>query len=193
MGLIQEKMAGAGVTPPAAPSQGPSSGQGVQPSGQGVQPGAAPGAPGAELEAPDDSAGDITPIIAAAMKVLYEAGAIEDVISIVQNAKFPAQGLADVTFDMLASIDEKAGGNIPEELFGPAASEILGLIVEDAQKLGLEVGGRDIALATQILVLRILEEGGQDVSQMRASMNQVDFDKVGQMIDQQMAQGQGAK
>jgi hypothetical protein len=187
MGLIQDKMAGAGVTPPG---QGVlPSGQGVQPSGQGVQPGQQP-APGAELEEP---AGDITPIVAAAMKALYEAGAIEDVISIVQNAKFPAQGLADVTFDMLSSIDEKAGGNIPEELFGPAASEILGLIVEDAQKLGLEVGGRDIALATQILVLRILEEGGQDVSQMRASMNQVDFDKVGQMIDQQMAQGQGAQ
>lgn len=189
MGLISEKMTGAGVTPPTTPGR-----QGVPPSGQGVQPSGQPApaaAPGDELEEP---AGDITPIVAAAMKAMYEAGAIEDIISIVQNAKYPAQGLADVTFDMLSSIDEKSGGTIPEELFGPAASEILGLIVEDCQRLGLDVGGRDIALATQLLVLRLLEESGQDVSQMRASMNQVDFDKVGQMIDEQMAaQKQGAQ
>lgn len=142
-------------------------------------------------EAPaDDGRSDAEPAVLAAMKALYEDGLIDSAVEMVRSASMAAQGLADATYSLVASIDDSSGGMIPEEAMMPAASEVMGLLAEDCMKAGLDVRGRDIAIATQLMVIRMLEESGADVAQMKQAMNEVDYDKVGQMIEQQMAEGQ---
>lgn len=137
----------------------------------------------------EDPRENAEPAIVAAMKALYEDGLIDPAIQSLAEAPMMAQGLADVVYELVADLDTKSGGTLPEEIMLPVATEVLAMIVEDGRKAGLTIESRDMALATQLMIMRVLEESGADVTEMRASLDQVDFDQIGQMIDQQIQQG----
>ncbi len=138
-----------------------------------------------------DAADAVKMVTLMAMKALYIDGAIQDALGVVQSAASPAKGLADATWDLLQHMDDKSGGKIPLQALAPAASEILGAIADSAAKKGLPVRGKEIAIATQSLVLRLMDMAGMDTAQMQAQVQKVDYDQVGTMIDQQLAQGKG--
>ncbi|WP_394780584.1 hypothetical protein [Undibacterium sp.] len=184
----------AGLPPPAGPAMGAAQGAGAgmgsdDDSGQddGQQD-------DGQDDADDNSKADpnaVKVVIILAVKALYHDGAINAALDAIQSAPSPAKGLADSTWDLFQHLDDSSGGKIPLQALAPAASEILGMIADSAAKKGLPVHGKEIAIATQSLVLRLMSMAGMDTSQMQQSISQVNYDQVGAMIDKQLANGGG--
>lgn len=128
----------------------------------------------------DDDA--VKQVVTAAMELLYRAKAINEIVQSIQKGGDVAKGLADGAYQIMEILDDKSNGKIPAEALAPAAIEILGLIAEDYEKItGQPVRGRDIAVATQQMVQRFLQEAGVQTGD---AFEQVDYDKIGQVIDQ---------
>ena len=63
--------------------------------------------------------------------------------------------------------------------------EALTQIVELVEAAGVEVGGRGIAQALQIMLLDFMTEYGADPAQIQQALSTVDTDAIGKLIDQQ--------
>lgn len=189
MGATQDDAMGAGGAPAGAmpPGQMPQD-QGGAPDLSQDQGGASD--PSQEQGSKDGKtdAGAVKMVIIMAMKALYNDGNIQHALDMIQSAPSPAKGLADATWDLMQHLDDKTGSKIPLQALAPAASEVLGLIADSAAKKGLPVHGKEIAIATQAMVLRLMTIAGMDTSQMQASVSKVNYDQVGAMIDQQLSQ-----
>lgn len=179
MGATQDDAMGAGGAPAGAMPPG------QMPQDQGGAPDPSQGQGNKEGKT---DAGAVKMVIIMAMKALYNDGNIQYALDMIQSAPSPAKGLADATWDLMQHLDDKAGSKIPLQALAPAASEVLGLIADSAAKKGLPVHGKEIAIATQAMVLRLMTIAGMDTSQMQASVSKVNYDQVGAMIDHQLSQ-----
>jgi hypothetical protein len=143
---------------------------------------------GPESEMPEDETGEdegpgiddpaYQEALKVAMATLYKQGA----------APSPAQGLADSAYKMTQIVDEQTGGNVPEDLLGALAVQLLGETAEVAEAAGLTIDGKTIAEATRLMLEMYLDDSGADpaqVQQIKQQMAALPADQVG-------AQAQGA-
>lgn len=123
-----------------------------------------------------------------AMATLYKQGAAKALAQSLRAAPSPAQGLADSAYKMTQIVDEQTGGNVPEDLLGALAVQLLGETAEVAEAAGLQIDGKTIAEATRLMLEMYLDDSGADpaqVQQIKQQMAALPADQVG-------AQAQGA-
>ncbi len=123
--------------------------------------------------------------VIAIMRTLYDSGAADDIVDSAVKAGGDPDSIAKATMQLMRSIDEATGGQIPETVLAPLATEALTQIVELVEAAGVEVGGRGIAQALQIMLLDFLTEYGADPAQIQQALSEVDTQAVGKFIDQQ--------
>lgn len=138
---------------------------------------------GAPADAVDDA---VQQVVTGAMELLYRHKTLNQIVQSIAQAGDVAQGLADATYQLMTILDDKSGGQIPEEALIPSAIEILGLIAEDYEKVsGQPVAGRDIAVASQKMLIRFFQENGVDTAEVQQN---IDYDKLGALVEQYRAQ-----
>lgn len=123
--------------------------------------------------------------VIAIMRTLYDSGAADDIVEAAVKAGGDPDSIAKATLQLMKSIDEATGGQIPETVLAPLATEALTQIVELVEAAGVEVGGRGIAQALQIMLLDFMTEYGADPAQIQQALSTVDTDAIGKLIDQQ--------
>lgn len=125
-----------------------------------------------------------------AMTALYENGAADGVARALQ-ADASAQTLADTAYKMVEVVDERTEASVPEELMAVLGMQILKEVVDVGEAAGVEFRPSEIALAFREMILRYVEESGEDTTQLRAAMDEIDpaqFDAIagqGEMQDEQ--------
>ena len=103
------------------------------------------------------------------------------------DAQEPAKALADATALLVIKLDEQTGGNIPEAVVLPAATELLEHMAELADSLGLFPMDDAVAnRAGQIMVGNLAEAYGMQPEDMQAMVESVPPEAA-----QQIAQEQG--
>jgi len=112
-----------------------------------------------------------------------KSGLMEQIADAMSSAKDLPQALADAAYDMVAAIDEKTGGGLPDDDIASAAAETLGLIAEVAEAAGQQITGREISGATKLMIARLMDESGD--AEGRAALEQQDADAVGAQIEQE--------
>jgi hypothetical protein len=153
---------------------------------------------GPESEMPEDETGEdegpgiddpaYQEALKVAMATLYKQGAAKALAQSLRAAPSPAQGLADSAYKMTQIVDEQTGGNVPEDLLGALAVQLLGETAEVAEAAGLTIDGKTIAEATRLMLEMYLDDSGADpaqVQQIKQQMAALPADQVG-------AQAQGA-
>lgn len=176
MGIINEEMGPAEepeVAPPAEPGM-----EGMEPRG-GMMDGQG------EEEATPEEEDAYEKGVVAIMRVLYDSGVADGIVESIVQAGGDPDAIAKATLQLMKSIDEATGGQIPETVLAPLATEALTQIVELVEATGVEVGGRGIAQALQIMLLDFLTEYGADPAQIQQAMSEVDTQAVGKFIDEQ--------
>lgn len=117
-----------------------------------------------------------------AMATLYRKGAAKQLAAAVRTAPSPAQGLADAAYKMTQIVDEQTGGEIPENLIGVLACQLLGEVAEIANAAGVKVASKEIAEATRLMLEMYLDEAGADpaqTQQIKQQMASMSPDQVG--------------
>jgi hypothetical protein len=109
-----------------------------------------------------------------AMEALYGTGAAKDVSAQLKAAPGLMEGMANIAYDITATVDERTDGNVPDDMLVPLAMKILEEVVEIADASGLDPQPEDVALAFKTMILRYLQEQGLDTSQLDQAMSQVD-------------------
>lgn len=127
--------------------------------------------------------------VIAAMRMLYEGGAIENVVQIVRTAGSIPDGLADATRQVITMLDEYTKGAIDEEVMIAMSTEVLGMVVEAVSASGDPIPGRDIAQAVQKMLIDYITEQGADPQEIAQAMSQFDFNAIGAAIEQEIASG----
>lgn len=123
-----------------------------------------------------------------ARSALYGSGGGEAVAKALQGARDVSKALADTAYEMISIVDERTDGQVPDEMLVSLATEILSEVVEIGQAAGVDIKGADIARAMQSMLLRYVSEQGLDPRELQQAMGQIDPNKVGAMLDQQMAE-----
>jgi hypothetical protein len=171
-GLIQQQM-GAGA--PAPQEQ-------AMPAGQEAMD---PNAMGAQDEGPEPDEDDpaFQQAMQFAMEALYDKGAAKDIAKQLKSAPSPVEGASDIAYEVTSVVDERTGGEVPDELIVLMGMRILEEVVEIADAAGMQMSPVDIADAFKQMLLRYLGEQGMDTTQLQQSMDQIDpslFEKAAQ-------------
>lgn len=136
----------------------------------------------------DEQDGSNNPAYEAAMEVVMKAlykdkGAV-DVAKAMQGSD-PAQGLADVSYQIVQVADERTNGEVPDELLASLAADVVSEVAEVAHAAGAQINGSVISKAMQLMVVRFLKDQGVDPAQIQQQMAAVDQQaNVGQALDQ---------
>jgi hypothetical protein len=147
--------------------------------------GAAPNAPGA-------ASGDVTPqeqqayekVVLAGMKVLYDKSTHAGIVNMLRSGD-PAEAIANVVTTVMAQLDKKSGGKIPETVILPAAAEILEDTAQLAGKIGIQVDERVTGQAMQRMVMGLAEEYGVTPEEVQEIMQAIPKEEVQKMVQQQ--------
>ena len=114
----------------------------------------------------EDGGPEYEKFIAAAKVVLYQDGGLADKIAEqLRASKTPVDTLADQVYNLVAALDERSKGMLPDELLAPAAADILGMVVEIASHAGVKLSHNDVGHAMTEMVQRYMREAGQEQSQ----------------------------
>lgn len=122
-----------------------------------------------------------------ALEALYGNGAAQEVAQAIRAASDPVEGLSETAYRMVEIVDEKTGGEVPDEDLIALAADILGEVAEIAQAAGIEVDGKTIAEAMRDMLIRYVTEQGLDPAQLQQAMGQVDTAALGAALDKQGA------
>lgn len=109
-----------------------------------------------------------------AYEALYKNGAADDVAKQLKSAPGIADGMADIAYNITSIVDERTGGEIPDELVAPVAMAVLQEVSEIAEAANMDPQPEDIATAFKTMILRYLGEQGVDTTQLQQAMDQVD-------------------
>jgi ketopantoate reductase len=134
--------------------------------------GAPPTKPGSD-EKGDSNDGALESAVNFAMQALYGNGAAQQVAKAIQTAKDKVEAIANTAYEMVAVVDEKTDGQVPNEDLVALAAQVLGEVVEIAQAAGVKIGPMDIAAAMKDMLLRYITEAGLDPTQLRAAMDKI--------------------
>ncbi len=141
-----------------------------------------PAQPADDAPMPDDTGADdagnseaYDAAIQYAMTALYKQGGAKQLAAALRSAgDNPAQAMADAAYQMMQIIDEKTGGDIPDEELVPLATEVLTEVAEVGEAAGLQIDGATIAEAMKAMLVRFVREQGGDTAQLEQAMNQID-------------------
>lgn len=101
--------------------------------------------------------------LAAAKVTLFQKGGLAETIGKeLIDADDPVAVLADQTYNLVAALDERSGGMLPDELLAPAAADVLGMIVEIAKHAGVKLSKEDVGAAMTTMIKRYMSESGQE-------------------------------
>lgn len=141
-------------------------------------------APQQELpEEGDASEEDVDAVITGLMEFLYEKGAAEDAVKMIQGSESPAKGLADATYAIISMFDEQAEGNAPIEALVAGAADALAKIAEDYEKkTQTEIPDSEVARAAQIMLVRFANEAGVDTAEMGDMLEGVDLSQAKEQL-----------
>lgn len=143
-----------------------------------------------EGEGPDpDTDPGYTTALRFAMQALYENGAADGVAESLRTARDPVEGLANTAYEIVAIVDERTEGAVPDELFALLGTKILEEVADIGEAAGVQYKPSDIALALKTMILRYLGEQGMDTTQLQQAMDQVDPEEFNRMA---MAEGEEA-
>jgi hypothetical protein len=109
-----------------------------------------------------------------AMQALYENEAARDVATSLQNAPSPVEGLANVSYEITALVDERTDGEVPDELLVLLATTIMEEVADIGEAAGIDYQPAEIAEAFQLVIIRFLQENGMDTTELEQAMAQVD-------------------
>jgi hypothetical protein len=109
-----------------------------------------------------------------AMRVLYEQKAAGDVAEQLRSAKDKSDGLGDIAYNIVQTVDERTDGKIPRELIGLLAMAILKEVIDIGEAAKLNITPQDAATAFKNMLLRYLGENGVDTSQLQQGMDKID-------------------
>lgn len=109
-----------------------------------------------------------------AMKALYENEAAKDVARQLRAASDPAEGIADVAYNITATVDERTEGEVPDELLGLLGMTILQEVAEIADAAGVDTSDETVSNAFKIMILRYLRENGVETNQLQQAMDSID-------------------
>jgi hypothetical protein len=116
-------------------------------------------------------------------KALYEDGAAEDLARALTTAEDPIEEIANAAYEIVSMIDEKTGGELPDELLVSFAVDVMTEVAEVAQAAGIQIGGAQAAQAMKTMVQRYAAESGADTSQIEAALGQVDVNELGAALE----------
>ena len=177
-GLIEQQLMGAGPAPGSDPR---------------MQQDAGMEAPADPMMGMEDDGGDFDDSDPAfqqalmyAMEALYENGAAEQVAGALTSAPDRVEGLATTAYEIIAVVDERTDGNVPDELLVLLGSKILEEVIDIGDAAGAEYKPAEIAEAFKMMILRFVQENGGDITQLQAAMDQVDpavFDEAAMAED----------
>jgi len=114
--------------------------------------------------------------------------ALRDTVQMLRDAAEIPRALAKVAYALVAMVDEKTQGMLAAEDLAEVGADTLGVIAEIAEQEGLEIGSREIAAATNLMIRQYLEENGE-VEALQA-MQEHDIDEVASEIENEWAQEQ---
>ena len=129
---------------------------------------------GAEQPEQDEDNPAFQQALTLAYEALYKGDASKDVAKQLRAAPSVADGLADIAYNITSVIDERTGGEVPDELLVPLAMNVLEEVGEIAEAAGMKPQPEDVAQAFKTMVLRYLGEQGVDTTQLQQAMDQVD-------------------
>lgn len=114
-------------------------------------------------------------VVTAAGQVIYKDDKSHgSIMNMLKSGKDdPAQTLAQVTATIILQLDEKAGGNIPEEVILPASLEILTLVAELAEKSGAFTAGEDVQGQAVGGMLQIFQDKDLISDEDKAELQQI--------------------
>ena len=142
-------------------------------------------------EGPPPADGEITPA-----KFMYivegtlakDEKALRAIVEMLRDASDLPRSLAQAAYALVAMVDEKTQGLIADEDLAEVAVDTLGVVAEIAEQEGLQIGSREIAAATNLMIRQYLEENGE-VEALQA-MQEQDIDAAAGEIENDWAQGQ---
>ena len=114
-------------------------------------------------------------VVAAGMKVLYEDPTHAKIMQMLKaGSDSPEQTLAQVVVLIVSQLDAKAGGKIPRNVIIPAASELIALVAELAQKAGFfQVDDKMIQRALAIAMKQFMQKYGGGKQNVQAMMQRM--------------------
>lgn len=116
--------------------------------------------------------------LTAMMRMLYDGNGIEGAVKQVEAASNLPEGLSDTVFQLMTTLDERSGGQIPDEDLGQLARETLGMVVDAVHAAGVDVKARDVVQALNLMVTRFALENGADPEQIRQAQSQINLDGI---------------
>jgi len=146
--------------------------------GAPAEPGMPPQAEGGEL---DQNNPAFQTAVKLAMQAMYSSNAAGDIAKQLKSAPNPVEGLANVAYEITSVVDERTGGEVPDELIVLLAITILQEVADIGEAAGADVSPQNVAEAFKQMLLRFLGENGMDTTQLQQAMDQVDpaiFDKA---------------
>tara|TARA_R110000868_G_scaffold121335_3_gene321832 strand:+ start:1364 stop:1807 length:444 start_codon:yes stop_codon:yes gene_type:complete len=108
------------------------------------------------------------------LQVLYEKGAAKSIAEQLRLARDKVDALANISYDITSTVDERTKGAVPRELIGLLAMAVLKEVTDIAQAAKIDVSPQDAAGAFKTMLLRYLGENGVDTSQLQQGMDQID-------------------
>lgn len=179
-GMIGNKIQGEEELPQEEAVQ--DAGPALDPAQEGLAPEQAVPGEAQQQELPEEgeaSDEDVDAVITGLMEFLYEKGAVEDAIGMIQGAESPAKGLADATYAIISMFDEQSDGNAPVEALVAGAADALAKIAEDYEKkTKTDIPDSEVARAAQIMLVRFANEAGVDASEMGDALEGVDLSQA---------------
>jgi hypothetical protein len=109
-----------------------------------------------------------------AMQALYENEAARDVAQSLESAPSPVEGLANVSYEITALVDERTDGEVPDELLVLLATTIMEEVADIGEAAGIDYQPAEIAEAFKMVILRFLQENGANTAELEQAMAQVD-------------------
>lgn len=177
-GLIEQQLMGAGPSP------------GSDPRMQEDAAMEAPADPSMGMEEDSGEFDDENPAFLQALKyamdALYENDAASSVATALETAQDRVGGLADTTYEIIAVVDERTNGDVPDELLVLLGTKILEEVVDIGDAAGIGYKPAEVAEAFKIMILRFVQENGGDITELQAAMDQVDpavFDQAAMAED----------
>jgi len=116
-------------------------------------------------------------VVMSAMTIMFENERTKTgIVEMLRNkAKKPAERLADISFMMIMQLEQKSGGQIPEDVILPASIEILEQLSDLADSVqAFPVDEAVMNHAGQLLVVRLGEEYGVDREELQSLLGSVD-------------------
>jgi len=114
--------------------------------------------------------------------------ALQATIQMLRDASDLPRALAQAAYALVAMVDEKTQGLIADEDLAEVGADTLGVVAEIAEREGLQIGSREIAAATNLMIRQYLEENGE-VEALQA-MQEQDIDAAAGEIENGWAQEQ---